>query len=108
MAKLSGSRLRGLCPRLTLVSPGNAELQAEQMRLKRKAAGGSGRKYKFVSEVNEQGFIEGAPSILCCLEPGSLLLDCSHISHLLYLADSRLHFFCQDQNVSFALHHVLC
>ncbi len=30
------------------------------MRLKRRAAG-SGRKYKFVSEVNEQGFIEGAP-----------------------------------------------
>lgn len=36
------------------------DLQAEQMRLKRaEAKQGTGGKYKFVSEVNDQGFIEG-------------------------------------------------
>lgn len=39
-----------------------AELQVEQMRLKRQQEqrGKSGRKYKFVSQLNAQGFIEGA------------------------------------------------
>lgn len=37
----------------------------EQMRLKKKQQQketGSGRKYKFVSQLNDQGFIEGACS----------------------------------------------
>lgn len=40
-----------------------AELQVEQMRLKKQQQQqetGTGRKYKFVSQLNEQGFIEGA------------------------------------------------
>ena len=49
-----------------------AELQVEQMRLKKQQQqqeSGTGRKYKFVSQLNDQGFIEGAhlflPAITC-------------------------------------------
>lgn len=44
----------------------DAELQVEQMRLKRQQEEkrtGSGRKYKFVSQLNDQGFIEGEPAV---------------------------------------------
>ena len=69
------------------------------MRLKRKAAGTSGRKYKFVSEVNEQGFIEGAPSILRCLQQGSFLPNSSHVFLICLISlTADLQTFCQNEN----------